>query len=125
MTRKVIRMGIFDAEHYSDEQRKEIIASYPAHEREARTRGIPTLGNGRIFPITQESIEYKPFPIPAHWTHLGGLDFGWDHPTVGVEHAWDRDADVIYVTKTYRCKEQTPVIHAAALKVWGDELKFA
>ena len=48
------------------------------------------------------------------------MDFGWDHPFAAVELAWDRDADVIYVTKAYRQKEATPVIHAAALKPWGD-----
>ena len=41
----VTTMTIDDAEHYTPEQRTAIIASYPAHEREARTRGIPSLGS--------------------------------------------------------------------------------
>ena len=56
---------------------------------------------------------------------LGGIDFGWDHPTAAVKVAWDRDADCIYVVAAYRVKEQTPVIHAAALKAWGKSLKWA
>jgi len=42
-----------------------------------------------------------------------------------VRLAWDRDADVVYVTTTHRQREATPVIHAAALKPWGDDLPFA
>ena len=34
--------------------RRRIIASYPAHEREARTKGIPSLGSGMIFPVLEE-----------------------------------------------------------------------
>jgi hypothetical protein len=50
------------------------------------------------------------------------MDFGWDHPFAAVELAWDRDTDTIYVTKAYRIRETTPVIHAAALRAWGKEL---
>jgi phage terminase large subunit-like protein len=123
--RKVITMTIEDAEHYTPEQRAQIIASYPAHEREARTRGIPTLGSGLIFPVLEEEITVKPFPIPQHWVQIGGLDFGWDHPTAAACLAWDRDADVVYVTKVYRKRQATPVIHAAAVKPWGAWLPWS
>lgn len=123
--RHVTRMTIEDAEHYTPDQRKAIIASYPKHERDARTKGIPVLGSGRIFPISQEDIEVEAFPIPDHWKHIGGLDFGWDHPTAGVKLAWDVDADIVYVTNAYKQKEATPVIHAAAVKPWGAELPWA
>jgi hypothetical protein len=125
MSRSVIRMTIDDAEHYTPEQRAAIIASYPAHEREARVKGIPALGSGRIFPLTEESITCAPFPIPDHWPQLGGMDFGWDHPFAAVALAWDRDADAVYVTRAYREREATPVVHAAALRPWGDWLPWA
>ena len=117
--RCVVTMTIDDAEHYSPEQRAQIVASYPAHEREARAKGIPTLGSGRIFPIEDSAISIAPFPVPAHWPRINGLDFGWDHPTAAVQLAWDRDADCIYVHKAHRMREATPVIHAATVKAWG------
>jgi len=119
MTRHVTRMTIDDAEHYTDAERAAIIASYPAHEREARAKGIPTLGSGRIFPVEESAISTDPIDIPPHWVQIGGIDFGWDHPTAGVKLAWDRDADTVYVTAAYRAREATPVIHAGALKAWG------
>ncbi len=125
MSRHVTSMTIDDALHYTPEQRAAIIASYPAHEREARAKGIPQLGSGRIFPVAEETIRVKAFRIPDWWACIGGLDFGWDHPTAAVKLAWDRDADCLYVTNTYRVAEATPVVHAAALKAWGPWLPWA
>lgn len=121
----VTTMTIDDAEHYTPEQRAAIIASYPAHERDARTKGIPTLGSGRIFPVAEETIKVDPFEIPRHWVQICGIDFGWDHPSAAVRIAWDRDNDIIYVTSGHRQKEQTPIMFAATVKPWGDWLPWA
>ena len=123
--RIVTSMTIDDAEHYTPEERARIIASYPAHEREARTKGIPSLGSGLIFPVLEEDLICQPFQIPDYWVQIGGMDFGWDHPSAFAHLVWDRDADVIYVTKTYRKREATPIIHAAAVKPWGEWLPWA
>ncbi len=117
--RKVITMTIDEALHYSEEQRRKIIDSYPEHEKEARARGVPILGSGAIFPISDESITCDPFKIPNHWFRLGGVDFGYDHPFGATEIVWDKDTDTIYITKEYREPKKTPIIHAAALKPWS------
>lgn len=124
-SREVVTMTIDDAEHYTPEQRAEIIASYPAHEREARTKGIPTLGSGLIFPVVEDDIIIDPIDIPRIWPRIGGMDFGYDHPFGAAKLAWDRDNDVIYVTADYRQREATPIIHSAALKAWGATLPWA
>jgi phage terminase large subunit-like protein len=116
--RSVTQMTIDDAEHYTPEERAKIIASYPPHEREARSKGIPTMGSGRVFPVSEEQIACEPFPVPDWWPVIGGLDFGWDHPFAAVKLAYDKDSDIIYVTNAYRIREATPLIHAAALKPW-------
>lgn len=118
--RSVTNMTIDDVEHYSEEQKRRIIDSYPAHEREARARGIPMLGSGRIFPVAEEVICEQPLiVIPKHWRQINGIDFGWDHPTAAVNLAYDDAADCVHVTKEYRQKEQIPIIHAAAIRPWG------
>lgn len=114
--RGTVTMTIDDVEHYSDEQKATIIDSYPAHEREARAKGVPTLGSGKIFPITEESILWRPVPLPR-WVRSGiGLDFGWDHPTAAIRMEYDPEPDIFYLTGCYRRSEQTPIIHAAAIK---------
>jgi len=121
----VINMTIDDVEHYTKEQREAIVASYPEHEREARTKGIPILGSGRVFPIAESAISINPFPIPAHWPRIVGLDFGIDHPTAAVWLAWDRDADALYVTDCYRVKDSSIAIHAASIRARGDWMPVA
>lgn len=118
--REVVTMTIDDAGHYSPEERAKIIASYPAHEREARTKGIPSMGSGRIFPVPEEDIICDPFDIPKSWVQINGIDFGWDHPFAATRCAWDRDNDVFYIVGEYRQREASPIIHSAAIKPWGD-----
>jgi phage terminase large subunit-like protein len=118
-------MTIDDVEHYSDDEKKTIIASYPAHEAEARVKGIPVLGSGRVFPVAEERIAIDQRDFPPHWPRLGGMDFGWDHPFAAVEIVWDRDSDVVYVSRTHRLREASPIIHAATLRTWGKELRWA
>ncbi|WP_140539287.1 terminase large subunit domain-containing protein [Mesorhizobium sp. B1-1-8] len=125
MSRHVTFMTIDDAGHYSPQQRAAIIAAYPEHEREARAKGIPVLGSGRIFPVPEEMIACEPFRLPRWWPRLGALDFGWDHPSAAVELAWDTEADVVYVAKAHRAAQQTPAMQALALKSWGEWLPFA
>lgn len=120
-----IVMTIDDVGHYSADEKKKIIASYPAHELEARTKGIPILGSGRIFPVAEETIACEHRDIPPHWPRIGGLDFGWTHPSAAVEIAWDRDTDTVYVIRTHRVSEASPITQAAALRPWGKELPWA
>jgi hypothetical protein len=44
-------------------------------------------------------------PVERHWAFIGGLDFGWDHPTAAVKMGHDRDNDVIYVIGEFRLRE--------------------
>jgi hypothetical protein len=123
--RVVIQAGIEDAGHFTPAQRAAIIASYPAHEREARTKGIPQLGSGKVFPIAEDEIRVDAFPIPEHWAQICGIDFGWDHPSAAARLAWDRDADVVYVIGCHRQREQTPLMFSSTVKPWGEWLPWA
>jgi Terminase RNaseH-like domain/Terminase large subunit, T4likevirus-type, N-terminal len=125
MSRAIITATIDDALHFTPEQRAEIIKAYPQHERDARTKGVPSLGSGRVFPVSEESITCDHREIPAHFPRIGGMDFGWTHAFAAVELAWDRDSDCVYVVRTYRIKEATPIQHAAALRPWGKELRWS
>lgn len=111
-----VNMTIDDAEHISPEQRAIVIASFPAHEREARAKGVPTLGQGRVWPFEDALLEVDPFPIPKHWARLCAIDFGYDHPFAAVWLAFDRDTGTMYVTDCYRIKQATPATHVDAMK---------
>ena len=62
-----------------------LLSAYLPHEREARARGIPAMGSGRVFPIAEEDITCEPVVIAREWAQIGGMDFGWDHPFAAVK----------------------------------------
>lgn len=124
--RGVTSMTIDDALHIPAEQRAAIIAAFLPHEREARARGVPTLGSGRIFMALEDSVTEPPIEfVPAHWVKLWGVDFGIDHPFGAVLILWDRDADVIHVHHTYRVTDALPIQHAEAVKKVAGEVPVA
>ncbi len=120
-----VNMTLEEALHIRREDWEAIIQGFPEHERDARMSGIPSLGSGRVFPMASADIRCRPFPVPDDWPVLGGLDFGYDHPFAAVRIAHDEEADCIYVTHAYRARNETPAIHASALRRWGRELKWA
>jgi len=80
--------------------------SFASSLRGSRTRGIPVLGSGRIFPVSENIIAIEQRAFPTHWPRIGGMDFGWDHPFAAVELFWDRDTDTVYVSKLIACEKQ-------------------
>lgn len=124
-SRACVTMTLDDAEHYTPEQRAEIIASYPEHERDARTKGIPTFGSGRVFPVQESQIVVDAVALKPEWPRIAGIDFGWDHPTAGAWLAWDRDNDCVYVYADYSLREGTPLVHASAFRRHGATIPVA
>lgn len=121
----MVNMTIHDVDHYTPERKAQIIASYPAHEREARTLGVPSMGSGKVFPIEESSITVDPFPLPAHWPRIIGLDFGWDHPAGAAWIAWDRDSDTVYIYNEFQIRETTPIMQAPLLAAKGKWIPVA
>ena len=119
--RHITYMTIDDVEHYTKEMKEQIIASYPPHEREARAKGIPMLGSGRIFPVAEEVIKEPDLAeIPGHWKQIIGIDLGYDHPFAAVKVCLDATTDCIHVISAYRQREAIPIMHAAAIRPWGE-----
>jgi hypothetical protein len=112
-------MTIEDALHYTPEQRRRIVLAYPSHERDARARGIPILGSGRIFPFEDAMVAEPPLQIPGFWPRIVGVDFGYEHPFAAVWMAWDRDTDTVHIYDVYRRREGSPATHTAVLRSKG------
>ena len=82
-------------------------------------KAFPFLALVVFFLSREDTIACEHRDFPPHWPRIGGMDFGWDHPFAAVELVWDRDTDTVYVSKTHRLKEATPVLHAAAINAMG------
>ena len=112
-----------ETEHLSKEDKDRFIESFPEHERDARTKGVPMMGEGRVFPVDEKTISIAPFEIPHHFTRICGIDFGIDHPAAGVWLAWDRDQDTVYLYDCYKMAKETATYHAQAINKRGRAIK--
>jgi phage terminase large subunit-like protein len=124
--RAVTTITIDEAPHISPAAKARMIAGYLPHEREARARGVPMLGSGRIFMTPEAGIIEAPIDhIPAYWVKIWGIDIGIGHPFAAVLLLWDKDNDVIHVHHTIRMTDALPIVHAAAMKMIGAEVPVA
>ena len=105
--------GWDDAPHMTSDKRLRLLESYPDYQKDMRSKGIPILGHGRIYSVPDSEILCDPFTIPVFWEIIGGMDFGWDHPSAFAKLAIDRDNDIIYITNSWRQRK------CSANEAWG------
>jgi hypothetical protein len=108
-----------DAPHLTAEAKKELWASIPPFQRDARSKGVPQLGAGAIYPVPESDLLVDPFEIPAHWPRGYGMDVGWNC-TGAVWGALDRPNGTLYLTNEYKRNQAEPAVHTAAIKAPGD-----
>lgn len=114
-----------DAPHMSEEQKKKILAAYPAYQRDMRSKGIPLMGSGLIYPVDEDKIKCDPFKIPEYWFVINGMDFGWNHPQAHIQLVWDRDADIYYVVNAWKGAEKQPFEAWHVVKPWAEGVPTA
>ena len=107
-----------DAPHLSKAARDELWAALPPHQREARSKGVPSLGSGAIYPVPESEIAIPDFDIPKHWPRAFGMDVGWNC-TAAVWGAFDRESDCWYLYAMHVRGQAEPSIHADAIKARG------
>lgn len=117
----LVMAGWDDVPHLDAKTKAEMLANTPRHLRDARTKGIPSMGVGAIYPFEDDEIACDPFPIPPHFAKGYGMDVGWD-VTAATFGAWDRDADVMYIYAEHYRGHAEPSIHADAIRTRGDWL---
>lgn len=116
---KLVVMATWDdAPHLSEEVKKELWNAIPPFQRDARSKGVPQLGSGAIFPVPESDIVVKDFELPSHWPRGYGLDVGWNRTSAGF-HAWDRENDVVYRYSEHYRGQAEPSIHAEGIKSRG------
>lgn len=108
-----------DANHLSESDKCILRKTLRPHELEAREKGVPSLGSGKVYPIKECDILVEPFKIPNSYAHCFGMDFGWTNPTAIVWAAKNFETGIIYIYDTYSASECTPVQHAKVIKEKG------
>tara|TARA_R110000868_G_scaffold189695_2_gene433126 strand:- start:170994 stop:172361 length:1368 start_codon:yes stop_codon:yes gene_type:complete len=108
-----------DAFHLNDSEKEKLRKTLRPHELEAREKGVPSLGAGKVFPIKESDILVEPFAIPSHFSRCFGMDFGWTNPTAIVWGAKDLSTGILYIYEAYTASECTPAQHAKVIKEKG------
>lgn len=118
MSKYVVQATWADAPHLSPEAQDALIKSYPPHERDARTKGIPQLGAGAIYPIPESEILIDPIILPQYWPRAYGMDVGWKR-TAALWGAHDTESDTLYLYSEHYRGNAEPSVHAAAVRARG------
>lgn len=111
----VVTAGWDDVPHMSTEEKARLLASTPPFQRDARSKGIPQLGSGAIYPVEESSFVINPVPIQPHWRIAYGMDVGWNC-TAAIWGAHDIDTDTVYLFREYAAGELHPSVHASGIK---------
>ncbi|RTL00420.1 MAG: hypothetical protein EKK59_04490 [Neisseriaceae bacterium] len=114
----MVMAGWDDVPHLSADMKVRMLSEAETHLRESRSKGIPSIGSGAIYPVPEDEILVDPFDIPAHWPRVYGLDVGWNR-TAAVWGARDLEADVVYLYSEHYQGEQEPSTHVAGIKSRG------
>lgn len=118
-TRAVVMATWDDAPHLTDPMKRAMLETYPAFQRDARSKGIPQLGSGAIYPIPESEIVVEPFDIPSHWPRVYALDVGWNR-TAALWLAHDRETQTVYLYAEHYRGQAEPSVHAAAIRAKGE-----
>jgi phage terminase large subunit-like protein len=107
-----------DAPHLTQEAKDELWQSIPPYQRDARSKGIPQLGSGAIYPVPESDLLIDAFIVPAHWPQGYGMDVGWNF-TAAVWGAHDRETDCLYLTHEYKRSHAEPSLHVHSIQAPG------
>ena len=117
---KYIGMATWDdVPHLTKTQKEELWASIPPFQRDARSKGVPQLGAGAIYPVPESELICDEFAIPEHWRRCYGMDVGWNRTAV-VWGATNPDTEVTYLYSEYYRGQAEPILHAEAIKARGE-----
>lgn len=117
-----------DVPHLTTEDKKKMLERTPPQLRDARSKGIPTVGAGLVYPIDMKNVVVDDFKLPPFYKKLYGMDVGWNN-TAAIFGAWDVENDIIYLYSEYKRGgedgEDMPLVHTSAIQSRGKWIKGA
>lgn len=108
-----------ESPHLTEDMKEAILASIPPWQRESRTKGIPSLGAGLIFPIPEEEFTIVPCELRKEWPRIFALDVGWK-VNACLFGAVDRETDTLYIYDEIYKANSEPAVVAAAIRARGE-----
>ena len=119
MSKAVVQATWDDAPHLTEQAKAELWKSIPPYQRDARTKGIPQLGSGAIYPVPESDILVDDFELPAYFPRSYGMDVGWTR-TAAVWGARNNESGIIYLYSEHYRGQAEPAVHAQGIRARGD-----
>lgn len=120
MSRFLVGATWDDVPHLTQAAKEALWGSIPPYQRDARSKGVPQLGAGAVWPLAESDIRIEDFAIPKHWPRGFGMDTGGGaRDTAAVHAAHDREAQILYIYSVYKNPAAEPSLHAAAIRAKG------
>jgi phage terminase large subunit-like protein len=117
-SRYMVVQTAWEVPHITEAKRATLEIDYHPHVRDARLRGIPSLGSGAIYPIPKADWVINDIEIPKHYKKIYGLDVGWNW-TAAVWFAVNPDDGTAFVYSEHKMSETEPMGHAEVIRTRG------
>lgn len=114
-----------DSPHLTEEVKDQMRAAIPPYQRKMREFGVPLMGAGLVFAVSEERYTIDPPVIKDWWRVAVGIDFGFGHDFAAIWCALDPESDVLYVYDEYLESGQVPAVHTAAIRARGPFIPIA
>ena len=117
--RYCVQAGWDHVPHLTPTEKESMLAAYPPYQRDPRSKGIPQLGSGAIYPVAESEISVDPFQIPPHWPRVYGMDVGWNR-TAALWLAQDPESRTYYAYAEHSYAHAEPSENARAIRGRGE-----
>ena len=118
--RRYMQIATWDAApHLTEDDKEELLASYPAYQHKMRREGIPIVGNGAVYPFSEEEIngqiDYETINAnPSEWLLLWACDFGKSDadgadPSTLILLAHNTRTDTTYTLEEWNSKQDSRI----------------
>ena len=117
--RALVMAGWNDVPHLTEDQKANMLAETMPHLIDARSKGIPSIGSGAVYPLAESEFVVDDIPIPANWPRAFAMDVGWKR-TAALWGAKNPDTGITYLYAEYYRGQAEPPIHAMGIKARGE-----
>ncbi len=127
--RKLIRMEVNEATHLTPQQIERMKASIPPHQWAMRLRGLPEIGQGRVWDFDEDQIKFTDLwdeRRRRHCQYIIGMDSGFANSyTALVLLAYDKVEDRYYIVDCKKMRRTYAAEIAADIQDWYNRFGFA
>lgn len=122
----VVTSTVYEAPHITAEDIDRLDSILPSqHDKDARLRGIPSIGQGMVYPVNMETLLIDSSDIPTtNMVYCMAIDFGWFNTAI-LHMAYNLQTGIYYVLEEYKEGELTPEQHSQYIQLIDIQKKIS